>query len=117
MEGSLQVGRHQVGAGAILDFGREADEDDLEVAAVGRRVCQATLRAEYRPPESRCRREAADGVGRQTIDDGKADVQALIEAPAPTRSFTQRPKCDSNPGQALDLVLRHRPQVSRETGR
>jgi hypothetical protein len=41
VEDPLQVGRHQVLAGAIFESGIETDEYDVEVAAISRRVSQA----------------------------------------------------------------------------
>ena len=45
----------------------------------------------------------------QAVKGGKANVQALIQAPAPTRSFRERRERDSAPGDDLHVLLRHRP--------
>jgi hypothetical protein len=106
----LRVRGHQVTAGAIFASGIPAEENDVEVATVGGRVCETYSASEHHPPKPKVRREPCEGVGEQAVKGGKADVDVLIKAPAPTRSFTKGMERDPGPVDALEALLRHRHQ-------
>jgi hypothetical protein len=107
-ENCLQVGRPEIGAGTVfLDLGIVGSEDEIEVAAITRRVGPADEVGEHQLPKPRSWRQAQEGVAEQAEKGGKANAQVLVEAAAPTRSFTGRTKRDSDPADDLQVLLRH----------
>jgi hypothetical protein len=90
VEDGLCVRRHQIVARAILAVGIPAKEHDVEVPTVGRRVRETYSASEHQAPKPRPRWQAREGGGDETVKGGKAKIQALIDAPPLTRSFTER---------------------------
>jgi hypothetical protein len=107
VENGLQVGRHQVAAGVILAPGIPAHEDQVEVLTVSCRVCLPCTTGDHQPPKPRSRRQPHQGVGEEAVKRGKADEQALVQAPALTRSFAERRARNAGPAQDLDVLVRN----------
>jgi hypothetical protein len=96
VEDRLHVGRHQVAGGTIFTLRVPAHKDQVEVPTVGCWVRPLYTTGDDWPPKRSSRRQPHEGVGEQAVETGKADRQALIEAPASTRSFSEGTEGDSS---------------------
>lgn len=112
VEDFLHVRRQEVDAGVIfVGLGIVGGEDQIEVVTVSRRIRSAYEAGEQQPPKPRSWLQPQEGVAEDAEKGGKANAQVLVQAPALTRSLTERVKRDSDPAHHLDVLLRHRPPV------
>jgi hypothetical protein len=93
-----------------LDLGIKAHKDQSEIPAIHCRISALYKTGEHQPPKPRSRWQPHPGVSEASVGGGKTDEQALIQAAALTRFFTQRTKRDADAAPHLHVLLRHRPR-------
>jgi hypothetical protein len=108
VEHCLQVGRHQVAAGAILARGIPTHKDRVVVPTVSGSVCLAYTTGDDQPPKPGSGRQPHEGVSEHAGKGGKADEQGLIEGAALSRPLTEGRERDSGAAHKLDVLFRHR---------
>jgi hypothetical protein len=113
LEDRLQIGGHQLGAGAIFAAGIPTQKHHLEVTTVRCRVCPSHEACEHQAPKPRSRREPHEAVGDQTVEHGEENEEALVETATLAGPLTESRERYSSPAHNLGVLLRHRTAHAR----